>query len=116
MRTFEVLPASEGAAWARIRAVVAHLASRRSRANRAIDRGASAVAAVGLFWRDIPVPGDRPHARRTAAAGTGAANAIAVLPFVNMTGDPGNDYLGDGLAEELTNRLERDPRPDGCRA
>jgi TolB-like protein/Tfp pilus assembly protein PilF len=37
------------------------------------------------------------------------ANAIAVLPFRNLTGDPGNDYLGDGLAEELGHRLSKIP-------
>jgi len=38
-----------------------------------------------------------------------AANTLAVLPFINLTGDPANDYLGDGLAEELLNRLTRVP-------
>jgi TolB-like protein/DNA-binding winged helix-turn-helix (wHTH) protein/Flp pilus assembly protein TadD len=35
--------------------------------------------------------------------------SIAVLPFVNMSGDPANDYLGNGLAEEITNLLTRLP-------
>jgi adenylate cyclase len=35
--------------------------------------------------------------------------AVAVLPFVNLSGDPANDYLSDGLAEELLNVLTRVP-------
>ena len=34
-------------------------------------------------------------------------NSVAVLPFVNMTGDVQLDYLGDGMAEELINTLSR---------
>jgi TolB-like protein len=32
-------------------------------------------------------------------------DSIAVLPFVNMSGDADNEYFGDGLAEELLNAL-----------
>ena len=34
---------------------------------------------------------------------------IAVLPFANLTGNPGQDILADGLAEELANRLAAIP-------
>jgi TolB-like protein len=32
-----------------------------------------------------------------------------VLPFANLTGDPGKDYFGDGMAEELIHTLARVP-------
>jgi adenylate cyclase len=44
---------------------------------------------------------------RPDAAEARSYDSIAVLPFVNMTEDPQNEYLGDGLAEELLNALTR---------
>ena len=38
------------------------------------------------------------------AAG-GGLRSVAVLPFVNMSSDPEQEYFSDGLAEELLNRL-----------
>ncbi|MBI4420261.1 MAG: protein kinase [Gemmatimonadetes bacterium] len=34
-------------------------------------------------------------------------NAIAVLPFANLSGDPEKEFLSDGIAEELMNALGR---------
>lgn len=51
-----------------------------------------------LLWMN------RARVAGSAAPGTNR-NAVAVLPFANLTGDAGKDYLGDGMAEELINTL-----------
>lgn len=42
-------------------------------------------------------------------AGQSPPRSVAVLPFLNMSGDPGDDYLGDGLSEEVINALAKVP-------
>lgn len=45
--------------------------------------------------------------------GSGTVNpTIAVLPFVNMSADPGNEYFSDGISEELINLLVKVPGLD----
>lgn len=51
----------------------------------------------------------RQEGRSEAIAGAYGDNSIAVLPFINMSSDPEQEYLGDGIAEELLNLLARIP-------
>jgi TolB-like protein len=45
-----------------------------------------------------------------SASGSAAPpHSVAVLPFVNMSGDPKQDYFSDGLSEELLNSLAAIP-------
>lgn len=44
--------------------------------------------------------------------------SIAVMPLLNLTGEPGEEYFADGLTEELTNEIARyqDLRVVSCRS
>ena len=52
-------------------------------------------------------PQAAPRAHTTSAAFAPPPHSIAVLPFVNMSGDKEQDYFSDGLSEELLNSLAR---------
>jgi TolB-like protein/cytochrome c-type biogenesis protein CcmH/NrfG len=45
----------------------------------------------------------------SAVAPQDSAKTIAVLPFVNMSDDPGNEYFSDGISEEILNLLAKIP-------
>jgi serine/threonine-protein kinase len=47
------------------------------------------------------------QSRRASRVDAGLGPSVAVLPFVNMSGDTKDDYLGDGLSEELIDALSK---------
>ncbi|MGZ5867896.1 MAG: winged helix-turn-helix domain-containing protein [Xanthobacteraceae bacterium] len=55
---------------------------------------------------DEPAPPTVPAAEPVQAP-VGDRPSIAVLPFANMTGDPEQDYLADGIVEDLITALSR---------
>jgi TolB-like protein len=85
---------------------------------------AGTVLAAGWFLLDkyvlepdvpaAPVPeksvaAQTPMPDEEATADAPGMNTIAVLPFVNMSSDPEQEYFSDGLSEELLNLLARIP-------
>lgn len=67
------------------------------------------VLALGYFvWERQTLP---QRSATTAEAGIASANkrSIAVLPFVNMSADPEQEWFADGLTEEILNSLAKTP-------
>jgi TolB-like protein/Tfp pilus assembly protein PilF len=68
---------------------------------RFLGAGHGREGAAGSVAPSTP-PGSSPAA---PAAFSPPAHSVAVLPFLNMSGDPKQDYFSDGLSEELLNSL-----------
>ena len=91
------------------------------RTNRLLDRAIIILLTLGVTYLAVdkflldPV---RDSARLEAAREKGRAEAlgrtfgeksIAVLPFMNLSGDPDQEYFSDGMSEQLLDLLSRIP-------
>ena len=62
------------------------------------------LIAGGAWW---VLDANRPAGVAAKAPAEAARLSIVVLPFANLSGDPGQDYLVDALTDELTTSLAR---------
>jgi TolB-like protein len=56
---------------------------------------------------ELPASPDSPGPAASPVAAQASASGIAVLPFLNMSPDPENEFFADGISEELLNILAR---------
>ena len=79
------------------------------RADYIILTAVAAVTVAIVYTTAIDVSDTPDNAPPQAANLEVVANSVAVLPFVNMSGDPENEYFSDGLSETLLHMLAQVP-------
>jgi class 3 adenylate cyclase/TolB-like protein/Flp pilus assembly protein TadD len=68
------------------------------------------AAGAAAFWRFYPVqPAAIVAETPTTSPALPDKPSIAVLPFANLSGDPAQDYLADGLTDNLLDALAQNP-------
>ncbi len=67
------------------------------------------VAAIAVFIAGRMLETSDPAETADTSPPAVAMTSVAVLPFVNLSGDPEQEYFADGLTEELLDRLAQIP-------
>ncbi|MBT8097384.1 MAG: winged helix-turn-helix domain-containing protein [Woeseia sp.] len=89
-----------------------------SSGNESSPVGRRGLAAIGIAFLLVVVAyttwqqfaDESPHLTVDGVVADGVtSNSVAVLPFANLGPDPDNEYLSDGLADELSNQLTQVP-------
>jgi TolB-like protein/class 3 adenylate cyclase/Tfp pilus assembly protein PilF len=81
----------------------------RSRTSRLVFGAVALLALVGIvgfIWLRLPGESTRPEGAPPASElAPQQKPTVAVLPFVNQSGDSANDYFSDGITEDIINAL-----------
>ena len=110
VRVYKVLPDAESP---EVRRTWLSRASRWKVALLAAASGAILAAAAVPLWNAYlrpPAPRGETAQEQPPALPLPDEPSIAVLPFENLTGDPGQDYLCDGLTDDIITSLSTLPR------
>ena len=89
-------------------AVVSTLKSKPTMVDAGLFGGVVVVIAL-IAFQLIATRGPSVETTRTAPPSSATAVSLAVLPFENLSGDPGQAFFSDGITEEITSALARVP-------